>query len=161
MKKYIIIIALTMGLHAQIPNEYKSLSYVAYDYIDQKQHSSAMDLFENMLIVSISRNDTDMHYRINNTMSSLALISNQRELQSRAYQHMQTTPFEKRDAKYYWLVTKLSQKLTNTIFPANLYHIAMCRKAVENNETTYLKKCENQYYFLNNFFQNIEKKEQK
>lgn len=101
MKKYILIIALSIGLQAEIPEQYKSLSYIAYDYIDQKQYSSAIDLFENMLIVSISHGDTDMHYRVCNTMSSLALKSKDLNLINRAYKHMLTTPLSKRDAKYY------------------------------------------------------------
>lgn len=91
MKKFIVIIALAMGLNAQIPDEYKSLSKLAYDYVDNKQFSPAMDIFENMLIVSISRNDTDMHYRINNTMSSLALKSKDLNLINRAYKHANHT----------------------------------------------------------------------
>jgi hypothetical protein len=158
MKKFIVIIALAMGLNAQIPEQYKSLSITLYNYIYNNESELAMQVLDDMLIVSVALKDKDMQYRIANTMSALALTSNQTTMLDKAYRDMQNTPLSKRDTKYYWLMTKLSQKLTNTIFPANLYHLTMCNMALENNQTKYLKKCGNQYYFLSNFFQNIEKK---
>lgn len=157
MRKLIVIVALTTSLFAQIPEEYKPLSTALYGYIDDKEYTQAMDVLDQMLIVSMSRQDEDMQYRIANTMSALGLTSDETTLLHRAYDTMQHIPLKKRDAKYYWLITKLSQKLTNMMFPSSLYHMTMCMMAITNNEEKYIRKCENKDYFLSNFFNNYQK----
>jgi hypothetical protein len=148
---------LTINLKAKIPSHYQQSSDIAYNYIDNKQYVLAYNAFEEMLNISIKLKDDVMQYRITNTMSALSLVSNNKNLLYRSYMHLNNIKIKSRNTKYYWLITKIVQKLNFKLYPASIYHHTMCILATINQERKYLKLCSNKRYFLSNFLRNYKK----
>jgi hypothetical protein len=153
--RYIIVMAfLLINLNAKIPQQYQQLSNIAYNYISNREYILAFDTMQNMLDTSVLNKDEIIKYRISNTMSALALVSDDTGLLQKAYKNMQKINIKNRDEKWYWIATKLSQKLTYTLYPSAIYHYAMCNLAHINGNKKYLNYCKNKNYFLNNFYRN-------